>query len=47
MEQISRFFQEGGVWMYPLVAVSVFAFAVSMERVFYYYIQCRINAKAL
>ena len=47
MEQISRFFQEGGVWMYPLVAVSVFAFAVSMERVFYYYIHCRINAKAL
>ena len=33
--------------MYPLVAVSVFAFAVSMERVFYYYIHCRINAKAL
>lgn len=47
MEQISRFFQEGGIWMYPLVGVSVFAFAVSMERLFYYYIHCRINAKAL
>ncbi len=47
MEQISRFFQEGGVWMYPLVVVSVFAFAVMMERFFYYYIHCRINAKAL
>ncbi len=47
MEQISRFFQEGGVWMYPLVVVSVFAFAVSIERLFYYYVHCRINAKAL
>ena len=47
MEQVGRFFQEGGVWMYPLVVVSVFAFAVSMERIVYYYIHCRINAKAL
>lgn len=47
MEQIARFFQEGGVWMYPLVVVSAFALAVSMERFFYYYIHCRINAKAL
>jgi biopolymer transport protein ExbB/TolQ len=47
MEQIGRFFQEGGVWMYPLVVVSVFAFTVMMERIIYYYIHCRINAKAL
>ena len=47
MEQVGRFFQEGGVWMYPLVVVSVFAFAVSMERIVYYYIHCRIYAKAL
>ncbi len=47
MEQIGRFFQEGGVWMYPLVVVSVFALTVMMERIIYYYIHCRINAKAL
>lgn len=47
MEAVARFFQEGGIWMYPLVVVSAFAFAVCMERVFYYYFHCRINAKAL
>jgi biopolymer transport protein ExbB/TolQ len=47
MEAIGRFFQEGGVWMYPLAVVSAFAFAVLLERFFYYYIHCRINAKAL
>lgn len=47
MEAIGRFFQEGGVWMYPIAVVSVFAVAVALERLFYYYIHCRINAKAL
>lgn len=46
-EQIARFFQEGGIWMYPIAVVSAFAFAVGVERVFYYYVHCRINAKAL
>ena len=47
MEAFARFFQDGGLWMYPLAAVSAFAFAVVLERLFYYYIQCRIDAKAL
>lgn len=47
MEGVIRFFQEGGSWMYPLVVISAFAFAVIAERLFYYYVHCRINAKAL
>lgn len=47
MELAARFFQEGGVWMYILAGVSAFAIAVSLERLCYYYIHCRINAKAL
>ena len=46
-ENIARFFQEGGVWMYMLAGVSAVAIAVSIERLIYYYIHCRINAKAL
>lgn len=47
MEEAARFFQEGGAWMYVLVAVSAFALAVMLERLFYYYVHCRVNAKAL
>ncbi|MCX7726938.1 MAG: MotA/TolQ/ExbB proton channel family protein [Chitinispirillaceae bacterium] len=42
-----RFFKDGGVWMYPILCISAFAVAVILERVFYYYIHCRVNAKAL
>ncbi|MBN1577206.1 MAG: MotA/TolQ/ExbB proton channel family protein [Chitinispirillaceae bacterium] len=47
MEASIRFFKEGGVWMYPIIVVSAFALAVMLERLFYYYVHCRINAKAL
>jgi biopolymer transport protein ExbB/TolQ len=47
IQAIARFFQQGGVWMYPIVAVSAFAIAVIFERLFYYYVHCRINAKGL
>ncbi len=47
MEAIARFFQEGGIWMYALAGVSAFAIAVSLERLIYFYIHCRIDAKAL
>jgi biopolymer transport protein ExbB len=47
MEGVVRFFKEGGTWMYPLIAISAFALAVILERLFYYYIHCRLNAKAL
>jgi biopolymer transport protein ExbB/TolQ len=47
MEGVARFFQEGGAWMYILAGVSAFAFAITMERVMYYYVHCRVNAKSL
>jgi len=47
MQVISQFFQQGGAWMYVLAGVSAFALAIVLERLFYYYIHCRINAKAL
>jgi biopolymer transport protein ExbB len=47
MEAVVRFFKEGGVWMYPLIGVSALALAVMIERFFYDYMHCRINAKAL
>ncbi len=47
MEAVAKFFQEGGVWMYVLAGVSAFAIAVTLERFIYYYIVCRVNAKAL
>jgi len=47
MEGVLRWFQDGGIWMYPLLAVSAMALAIILERYFYYYIHCRINAKML
>ncbi|MBD3419882.1 MAG: MotA/TolQ/ExbB proton channel family protein [Chitinivibrionales bacterium] len=47
MEAVARFFQEGGTWMYILAGVSAFAIAVMLERLIYYYIRCRVNAKML
>lgn len=47
MDSVIRFFQQGGIWMYPILVVSAFSIAILLERLFYYYIHCRINAKAL
>lgn len=47
MENVVRFFKDGGVWVYPIVVISAIALAVIAERVFYYYVHCRINAKGL
>ncbi len=47
MEMMIRFFKDGGVWMYPILIVSVFSVAIIAERCYYYYIKCRINAKTL
>jgi biopolymer transport protein ExbB/TolQ len=47
MEVVARFFQEGGVWMYLLTGVSACAIAVTLERLIFFYIHCRINSKAL
>jgi biopolymer transport protein ExbB/TolQ len=47
MEVLARFFQNGGIWMYPIACVLAFSLAICLERVFYYYVRCRINAKSL
>ncbi len=47
MEEVARFFQDGGIWMYPIASVSAFALAIFIERAFYFYIHCRLNSKAL
>lgn len=47
MEEFIRFFKEGGVWVYPILVISAIAIAVITERLFYYYVHCRINAKGL
>lgn len=47
MQAVVRFFQDGGTWMYPLAGVSAFALAIILERSYFYYIVCRINAKLL
>jgi biopolymer transport protein ExbB/TolQ len=47
MEAVAKFFQDGGAWMYVLAGVSAFALAVTVERLFYYYVHCRTNSKAL
>ena len=44
---LAKWFQEGGFWMYPLAGVSALAIAVTLERLIYYYMHCRVNAKAL
>jgi biopolymer transport protein ExbB/TolQ len=47
MQAVIKYFVEGGVWMYVIAVVSAFSFAVALERLFYYYVHCRVNAKAL
>ncbi len=47
MDAVARFFQEGGIWMYILAGVSACAITVTIERLIYYYLYCRVNAKAL
>lgn len=47
MDTVARFFQEGGIWMYILAGISACAITVTIERLIYYYIHCRVNAKTL
>jgi biopolymer transport protein ExbB len=47
MDVFARFFKDGGAWMYPIAFVSALALAVIIERYFYFYLHCRVNAKAL
>ena len=47
MTVFAIWFKNGGIWMYPIAVISAFSLAIVIERLFYYYIHCRINAKAL
>jgi biopolymer transport protein ExbB/TolQ len=47
LQETARWFVQGGVWMYPIAGVSAFSLAIVLERLFYYYMHCRLNAKAL
>jgi len=47
MQEAARWFLNGGFWMYPIAAISAFSVAVMLERLFYYYVHCRLNGKAL
>ena len=47
VEQLAKFFQNGGMWMYPIAGVLACGVAVMIERIIYYYVHCRVNAKVL
>jgi biopolymer transport protein ExbB len=46
LQNLARWFQDGGIWMYPILTISAFSLAIVIERLFYYYFHCRLNAKA-
>jgi len=47
MDDIAKAFQEGGPFMYGILGVSGFALAIMLERGYYLYLRCRVNAKSL
>jgi biopolymer transport protein ExbB len=46
LQGLAGWLQNGGLWMYPILTISAFSLAVVIERLFYYYVHCRLNAKA-
>jgi biopolymer transport protein ExbB len=46
LQNLAGWFQNGGIWMYPILTISAFSLAVVIERLVYYYVHCRLNAKA-
>ncbi|OGS37212.1 MAG: hypothetical protein A2293_15145 [Elusimicrobia bacterium RIFOXYB2_FULL_49_7] len=46
-ENIAKFMQEGGPFMWVILGVSAFGLAIMMERGFFLYIRCRTNSKSL
>jgi biopolymer transport protein ExbB len=47
IQHIIQFFKDGDIWMYPILAASAGGIAIGVERAVYFYIHCRVNAKAL
>ncbi|RYF10802.1 MAG: MotA/TolQ/ExbB proton channel family protein, partial [Deltaproteobacteria bacterium] len=44
MGEIAKFYAEGGIWMYPITACSLFALWVSAQRIFMLYFRYDMNA---
>lgn len=47
MQEIAKWFNEGGVFMWVILAVMAVAVAVAIERIIYYSVVCRGNAVRL
>jgi len=46
-EYFAKFFQEGGNFMFVILAASAFGLAISAERLYFLYLRCRVNSKTL
>lgn len=44
MQAIAEAFRDGGIWMYSILATSVFALAVTLERFFFLFFKYNTNA---
>lgn len=47
MEELAEFFHAGGIWMYPIVLVSIAVIAVGVERFYALFFKYNVNADAL
>jgi biopolymer transport protein ExbB/TolQ len=47
IETTAKFFNEGGAFMWIILGVGAFALAVIAERLYFYFITCRGNARSL
>ena len=46
-EYFAKFFQEGGNFMFVILAGSAFGLAISAERLYFLYLRCRVNSRTL
>jgi biopolymer transport protein ExbB len=47
MAKLAEFFQQGGVWMYPIISVSMAVIAIGSERIYSLFFKYNINADQL
>jgi biopolymer transport protein ExbB/TolQ len=46
MQEIAKAFRDGGIWMYLILAVSIFAIGITIERFIFLFFKYNINAQA-
>lgn len=46
MQTVAEFFKQGGVWMYPILAMSIIGLGIMIERFIFLYFKYNINAGA-